>query len=174
MSIPFLADNELGLGISPVDGCGALTLSDLTSIKISFIAPQIPEDCRSSCSSVFQVPAMNRGLNLQTFVNKSTPMYYSDCSTLHRFFTSHARQFMAFFFFSRVYDLTRVLYTMLVMLWNWIKTSLQETAHTLSAITSYKSLSCLDRRRMARISRLHSPIQRSCRGFEQSSITCRA
>lgn len=77
MSIPFLADNGLRLGISPVDGCGALTLSDLTSIKISFIAPQIPEDCRSSGSSVFQVPAMKRGLNFQTFVNKSTPMYYT-------------------------------------------------------------------------------------------------
>ena len=116
MSIPFLSDNEPRLGMSPVDGCGALTLSDLTSIKISFITLQILEGslvwhCRSSGSFVFQLPAIKRGLNLQTSVNKSTPVYYSDCSTLHGFFTSHARQFMAFFFFSTVYDLTRVLYT---------------------------------------------------------------
>lgn len=115
MSIPFLSDNEPRLGILPVDGCGALTLSDLTSIKISFIALQIPEGslvwhCRSG-SFVFQLPTMKRGLNLQKSVNKSTPVYYSDCSTLHGFFISHARQFMTFLFFSRVYDLTRVLYT---------------------------------------------------------------
>ena len=104
----------------------------------------------SSSSSVFQLPAIKRELNLQPAVNRSTPVSSSDCSTLHRSFVSHARQFMAFFFFSRVYDLTRVLYTYANYALK-LKPPLQETAHSLSAITSFNSLSCLDRRRMARI-----------------------
>ena len=67
-----------------------------------------------------------------------------------------------------MYDLTRVLYTYANYALKWIKTPLQETAHTSPAITSYKSLSCLDRRRMAWISRLYSPnaIQKVAEGLK--------